>query len=59
LSIAQSLFVEEAAAAAIGNTKVAQRLLPLCHDDLSDTFSLLLTKEKTFVWGAVRLVTSH
>jgi hypothetical protein len=33
LSIAQSLFVEEEeAAAAIGNTKAAQRLLPLCHD---------------------------
>ncbi len=28
-------------------------------DDLSDTFSLLLTKEKVFVWGAVRIVTSR
>jgi molybdenum cofactor biosynthesis enzyme len=59
LSIAQSLFVEEVAAAAIGNTKATQRLLPLCHDDLLDTFSLLLTKEKAFVWGAVRIVTSR
>jgi hypothetical protein len=28
-------------------------------DDLSDTFSLLFTKEKAFVWGAVRIVTSR
>ncbi len=28
-------------------------------DDLLDTFSLLLTKEKVFVWGAVRIVTSR
>ncbi len=28
-------------------------------DDLSDTFSLLLTKEKMFVWSAVRIVTSR
>ncbi len=28
-------------------------------DDLSNTFSLLLIKEKTFVWGVVRIVTSR
>jgi hypothetical protein len=28
-------------------------------DDLLDTFSLLLTKEKAFVWGAVKIVTSR